>query len=49
MERNELAVGDIITVEAGDKIPADCVLVDGQGVLCNEGRYNDIDLFEVEK
>jgi len=49
VERNELAVGDIITVEAGDKIPADCVLVDGQGVLCNEGKYNDIDLFEVEK
>lgn len=32
----DLVVGDIILLQAGDSIPADCVLVDSSTVMCNE-------------
>jgi len=42
-----LVVGDIIKFEAGMKVPADCIMVDGQDVMCVEGELtgepNDIE------
>ena len=32
----ELVRGDIIALEAGDKVPADCVITYAKGVLCDE-------------
>ncbi len=34
-----VVVGDIIAIEAGMKIPADCILLDGQDVVCDETMY----------
>ncbi|MDA3968406.1 calcium-translocating P-type ATPase, PMCA-type [Helicobacter ibis] len=36
--QNELAVGDIIILESGDKIPADCRIIESKslGVMCDE-------------
>jgi len=31
-----LVVGDLILIEAGMKVPADCMLVSGQNVTCKE-------------
>lgn len=39
MERhnpNEIVVGDIIILQVGDMIPADCVIIDGSTLLSNE-------------
>lgn len=36
-----LVVGDIILVETGMRVPADCVLVDGMDITCDESIYND--------
>lgn len=36
-------------MEAGSKIPADCVLLEGQDFVCNEGRYHNVEVEEVEK
>lgn len=35
----DLVVGDIIMIEAGMKIPADCILIEGQDVVCDESIY----------
>ena len=43
----DLAVGDIVLLETGCRIPADCVLLTGMDVVANEGKYNDVDVFEV--
>ena len=44
---SNLVVGDIITIEAGMRIPADCILIDGMDVNCDEsmykGGYNCVD------
>jgi P-type Ca2+ transporter type 2C len=34
-----LVVGDIITIEAGMRIPADCILLDGMDIKCDESMY----------
>mmetsp|Transcript_15972 Transcript_15972/g.26934 ORF Transcript_15972/g.26934 Transcript_15972/m.26934 type:complete len:1163 (-) Transcript_15972:42-3530(-) len=34
----ELLVGDIIKFEAGQKVPADCIMIEGQDVSCIEGE-----------
>ena len=34
-----MVVGDIITIEAGSKIPADCILLEGMDVSCDESMY----------
>ena len=34
-------VGDIILVEAGNRIPADCILIEGNDVTVDEAYYND--------
>jgi magnesium-transporting ATPase (P-type) len=36
---SNLVVGDIITIEAGMRIPADCILIDGMDVNCDESMY----------
>lgn len=36
-----LVVGDIILIEAGMRIPADCVLLDGQDITVDEAIYNE--------
>lgn len=34
-----MVVGDIILVEAGMRIPADCILTDGMDITCDESMY----------
>lgn len=36
-----LVVGDIILVETGMRVPADCVLIDGMDISCDESMYNE--------
>lgn len=36
VSNDDLVVGDIIGFQAGMKIPADCVMIDGQDVTCSE-------------
>jgi P-type E1-E2 ATPase len=36
LEISELVVGDIIKIEQGMKIPADCILLDGIDIACDE-------------
>lgn len=38
---NEIVVGDIILIETGMRVPADCVLIDGQDVTADETVYNE--------
>lgn len=38
---DELVVGDVIQVETGMRIPADCILFEGQDVTCDETIYNE--------
>ena len=35
----DLVVGDIIIVETGARIPADCVLIEGMDITVDEGVY----------
>jgi len=34
-----LVVGDIITIEAGMRIPADCILLEGMDIKIDESMY----------
>ena len=36
-----LVVGDIILIEAGMRVPADCLLIDGMDVTVDERIYNE--------
>ena len=36
----ELVVGDVIVIEPGCIIPADCVLIDGEDIAVDESRYD---------
>lgn len=36
LETEKLVVGDVVVLEAGDKIPADCKLLSGMAVECDE-------------
>ena len=38
---HELVVGDIIIVEAGMRVPADCILIDGMDITADETAYNE--------
>jgi len=38
IDSSELVVGDIIKFEAGMKVPADCIMIEGQDVACIEGE-----------
>lgn len=33
---DQILVGDVIKISAGDKLPADCILIDGSGLKTNE-------------
>jgi P-type E1-E2 ATPase len=37
----DLVVGDVILVETGMRVPADCLLIDGQDVTVDETVYNE--------
>jgi magnesium-transporting ATPase (P-type) len=37
----EIVVGDIILLEAGMRIPADCILIEGQDITIDEAYYNE--------
>jgi Ca2+-transporting ATPase len=36
IDSSELVVGDVFHFEAGMKVPADCIMLDGQDVVCIE-------------
>ena len=38
---HEIVVGDIIQVETGMRVPADCILFDGMDVTADETMYNE--------
>lgn len=38
IDSRELVVGDLVHFEAGMKVPADMIMVEGQDVTCNEGE-----------
>lgn len=38
MDYQKLLVGDIVLISKGEKVPADCLLIDGQNVSCDEGE-----------
>ena len=38
----DLVVGDVIIVEAGMRVPADCVLVEGMDIVCDESMYPEL-------
>lgn len=38
IDGSELVVGDLIQFESGMKVPADCIMVEGQDVECIEGE-----------
>lgn len=37
----DVVVGDIIIVEAGSRVSADCILIDGMDITVDEAQYND--------
>lgn len=37
----QLVVGDIVLIEPGCMVPADCLLVEGEGIFTNEEKYSD--------
>ncbi len=36
----DIVVGDVILVNAGMRIPADCILIDGMDITCDESMYD---------
>lgn len=39
---SDIVVGDIILVEAGMRIPADCFLIEGMDITCDETMYGNV-------
>lgn len=37
----ELVVGDVVLIETGMRVPADCVLFQGRDVVVDEGIYHE--------
>lgn len=37
MDTAELVVGDVIALKMGDKVPADCLVIEGKDMSCIEG------------
>lgn len=52
IDSTELVVGDLIAFEAGMKVPADLIMVEGQDVSCNEGELTGepdyVDKFRID-
>ncbi|MFS8160623.1 MAG: hypothetical protein ACMG6E_10565 [Candidatus Roizmanbacteria bacterium] len=42
----DLVVGDIILLETGSRIPADCILIEGQDLTIDESFYQTSELKE---
>lgn len=38
---SEIVVGDLIVIEPGMRVPADCLLVEGMDISCDETMYED--------
>jgi Ca2+-transporting ATPase len=38
IDATELLVGDVIHFESGMKVPADCIVLEGQDIVCDEGE-----------
>lgn len=38
IDATQLLVGDVIKFESGMKVPADCIVLEGQDVVCDEGE-----------
>lgn len=38
---SDLVVGDIIRIETGMRVPADCILLDGMDITVDESVYNE--------
>jgi magnesium-transporting ATPase (P-type) len=38
---SDLVVGDIVLIETGMRIPADCILLDGMDITADESTYNE--------
>jgi magnesium-transporting ATPase (P-type) len=36
----DIVVGDVILIEAGMRVPADCLLIDGMDITCDESKYD---------
>jgi Ca2+-transporting ATPase len=36
---DELVVGDLVSIESGMRVPADCILVEGMDIVCDETMY----------
>lgn len=36
----DLVVGDVIDVNQGDRVPADCILLDEMNITVDESNYN---------
>lgn len=45
----DLVVGDIIILETGARVPADCLLVEGQDLSIDESFYNQNEIRAVKK
>ena len=41
MFAHDVVVGDVIIIEAGMKVPADCLLFEGMDITVDEKDYND--------
>jgi Ca2+-transporting ATPase len=48
IDSSELVVGDIFYFESGMKVPADCIMIQGQDTICTEGDLTG-EPFGVEK
>ncbi len=48
VSRSQLVVGDIVSIEAGMRVPADCILIEGMDIKCDESMYQE-GLAEVKK
>jgi magnesium-transporting ATPase (P-type) len=40
---SDLVVGDIIMIEAGMKVPADCIIISGMDITADEKLYHQQD------
>jgi len=40
----ELVVGDVIHVEQGDRVPADCILVEEMNITTDQTMYNKAEI-----
>jgi Ca2+-transporting ATPase len=40
MEVNNLVVGDIIFLDEGMRVPADCILIESYDLQCDESIFN---------